>query len=195
MPAELSSDPGFGLLLVPQAPMIRTIFLKEGGKQKLFFPHTLFCLFYFKDPDFRLKRLHVTFSKIPFTGQESDAFYGLPVRNHDGCFATCFYDWPSDKDEEKFIHKVIGQYWASPFGEYNDWASWWSERYAALKPEFLKEWLKATEEQNYDWIFDQDFLQADHHVDLEKLIKANKTHVTGGVKFLNLPKPKIEFNF
>lgn len=198
MPAEASSAEGHGLLLVPQPPMVRTIFFAEGGKRQLVFPHTLFGLFYFRNNNFQyqLKRLHVIFGQTPFTGDRDEKLYGLPLRNHDGAFATCFYQWDGEQTAEKFAHLIINQYWMSPYAEYHDWASWWTNRYQALNPTFSKEWADATASKNYKWIFEQQLLQPDHHVTLGRLLDANKAHTKkGGVEVLNLEVPKVEMVF
>jgi hypothetical protein len=196
MPAESSRNTGHGLILVPQPPSVRTIFFAEGGKKRLIFPYTLFGMFYFRTPQhqYLLKRLHVIFGQEPFTGKEDEKLYGLPVRNHDGAFATCFYHWPGEQTAEKFAHLIINQYWMSPYAEYNDWASWWTQRYTALNPTFAAQWDEATKAKNYRWILEQEFLQPDHHVTLGKLLEANKSHyAAGGIEVVNLVPPKVEF--
>lgn len=198
MPAEASAAEGYGLLLVPEPPMVRTIFFAEGGKQRLVFPYTMFGLFYFRNANFQysLKRLHVMFSQTPFTGEREDKLYGLPLRNHDGAFATCFYQWDGEQTAEKFAHLIINQYWMSPYAEYHDWASWWTGRYQALNPTFAKEWADASARKDYQWIFDQTLLQPDHHVTLGRLLDANKAHTKqGGVEVLQLDVPKTEIKF
>lgn len=199
MPAEASSAVGHGLLLIPQPPMVRTIFFAEGGKRRLVFPYTLFGMFYWKNPDhlpdkpFALKRLHVMFGQEPFTGDEKQKLYGLPLRNHDGAFATCFYQWDGEQTAEKFAHLIINQYWMSPYAEYNDWASWWTNRYTSLNPQFINEWAAATDRKDYKWIFETPMLQPDHHVSIGKLLEANKSHIkAGGVEVVNLEVPKVE---
>ena len=120
MPAESSNAQGYGLVLVPQPPMVRTIFFSEGGGRQLAFPYTLFGLFYFRTSEYQynLKRLHVIFGQKPFTGTDlTEEFFGLPLRNHDGAFATCFYQWDVEQTAEKFAEKIIGQYWMSPYAE------------------------------------------------------------------------------
>lgn len=195
MPAESSSATGYGLVLVPQPPMVRTIFFVEGGKQQLVFPFTLFGLFYFRTPDFKyhLKRLHVMFGQKPFTGLDpTEEVYGLPLRNHDGAFATCFYQWDVEQTAEKFAEKIIGQYWMSPYAEYNDWASWWTKRYNANNKAFHAKWVQATKEKNYKFIFEEPLLKADYIVTLGKLLDANKSHYAqGGIEVVNL-RPNME---
>lgn len=195
MPAESSNAQGYGLLLVPQPPMVRTIFFAEGGGRQLAFPHTLFGLFYFRTPqyNFHLKRLHVIFGQKPFTGTDpTEEFFGLPLRNHDGAFATCFYDWAGEQTAEKFAEKVISQYWMSPYAEHHDWASWWTNRYAALDPEFLNRWKAATDEKDYEFALREPLLKADHHVNLGKLLEANRSHYSeGGVEVITLG-PKLD---
>jgi len=195
MPAESSNAQGYGLVLVPQPPMVRTIFFAEGGKRQLSFPYTLFGLFYFRTPEYKyhLKRLHVIFGQKPFTGTDlTEEFFGLPLRNHDGAFATCFYQWDVEQTAEKFAEKIIGQYWMSPYAEYNDWASWWTNRYGALNPNFLKQWQEATDKKDYDFIMNEPLLKADHHVNLGKLLEANKSHYSqGGIEVVTLG-PKLD---
>lgn len=195
MPAEFSSDKGYGLVLVPQPPLVRTIFFHEGGKQQLSFPHTLFGLFYFRTPDYKyhLKRLHVIFGQKPFTGTDlNEEFFGLPLRNHDGAFATCFYQWDTEQTAEKFAEKIIGQYWMSPYAEYDDWASWWTKRYNALDPDFSKRWKEATNNKDYNFIMNEPLLKADHHVNLGKLLEANRSHYEqGGIEIVTLA-PKLD---
>jgi hypothetical protein len=195
MPAELNSNTGYGLVLAPQPPMVRTIFLHEGGSYQLSFPHTLFALFYFRTEEhkYQLKRLHVIFGQKPFTGTDlTEEFFGLPLRNHDGAFATCFYQWDTEETAEKFAQKIIGQYWMSPYAEYNDWASWWTKRYNSLNSSFLDKWKKATAEGDYDFIMREPLLKADHHVNLGKLLQANKSHYAqGGIEIVSL-SPKLD---
>jgi len=200
MPAEFSNETGHGLLLIPQPPMVRTIFYDNGNKLRLVFPYALFGLFYWKNPQhlpdksFALKRLHVMFGQQPFTGAEDQKLYGLPLRNHDGAYATCFYKWDGEETEEKFARLIINQYWMSPYAEYHDWASWWTQRYAALNPQFFDEWVAATERKDYKWILEQQLLQAEHHVTVGKLLEANKSHVNAeGVRVVQLITPKVEF--
>ena len=189
MPAELSDATGHGLVLVPQPPMVRTIFFAEGGKQQLIFPYTLFGLFYFRTPQhqYQLKRLHVIFGQKPFTGVDpEEKFYGLPLRNHDGAFATCFYQWDTEQTAQKFAEKIIGQYWMSPYAEYNDWASWWTRRYHSHNPTFLNQWKQATKEKNYKFIFEEPLLQADYIVNLGKLLEASH-YAAGGIEVVTMP--------
>ena len=195
MPAESSSATGYGLVLVPQPPVMRTIFFAEDGAQpkkgqQLAFPHTLFALFYFRTAQhqYHLKRLHVIFGQKPFTGTDpTEKLYGLPLRNHDGAFATCFYQWDTEQTAQKFAEKIIGQYWMSPYAEYNDWASWWSKRYSDQNPTFLPRWIEASKEKNYDFILEEPLLQADFMVNLGKLLDANKLHyAAGGIEVVSL---------
>lgn len=205
MPAEASSETGYGLLLVPQPPNVRTILFANSvtdkiEKKRLVFPYVLFGLFYWKNPPhlaqpFALKRLHVMFGQEPFTGDLSQKLYGLPLRNHDQTFATCLYRWDGEQTAEKFAQKIINQYWTSPFAEYNDWASWWTKRYNSLNPQFFAEWEAATNRKDYKWIFETQLLQPDHHVNIGKLLEANKSHIkAGGVTVLNLEVPKVSWD-
>lgn len=190
MPAELSANKGYGLVLCPQPPLVRTIFFAEGGKQQLVFPFTLFGLFYFRTEQhkYQLKRLHVMFGQKPFTGLDpTEEVFGLPLRNHDGAFATCFYQWDVEQTAEKFAEKIIGQYWQSPYAEYHDWASWWTRRYASHNPTYHQQWVQATKEKNYKFVFEQPLLKADYIVTLGKLLDANKSHYEqGGIEVVNL---------
>lgn len=188
MPAESSPATGSGVILCTQPPMIRTIFLREGGSMQLAFPHVLYALFYFQTEahPFQLKKLNVMWGQQPFACDPTEKVYGLPIRNHDGAFATCFYQWPSAKTAEEFIEKVVGQYWLSPFGEYEDWASFWSRRYKAKNPKFLAEWTQATKDKNYNYAMEKVLLQADYVVTLGKLLETNKSHyATSGVQIMN----------
>jgi len=54
MPAESSNSQGYGLVLVPQPPMVRTIFFAEGGKRQLSFPYTLFAITEFTEGKYYL---------------------------------------------------------------------------------------------------------------------------------------------
>lgn len=190
MPAELSANKGYGLVLCPQPPLVRTIFFAEGGKQQLVFPFTLFGLFYFRTEQhkYQLKRLHVMFGQKPFTGLDpTEEVFGLPLRNHDGAFATCFYQWDVEQTAEKFAEKIIGQYWQSPYAEYHDWASWWTRRYTSHNPTYHQQWVQATKEKNYKFVFEQPLLKADYIVTLGKLLDANKSHYEqGGIEVVNL---------
>lgn len=195
MPAELSAAQGHGLVLVPQPPLLRTLFFTDKKPTMLVFPYTLFGLFYFRTEQhqYQLKRLHVIFGQQPFTGLDpTEKFYGLPLRNHDGAFATCFYQWDTEQTAEKFAEKIIGQYWMSPYAEYNDWASWWTQRYKSQDPGFLKRWEAATKAKDYKFIFNEPLLQADYIVTLGKLLEANKSHYAkGGIEVVNL-KPNYD---
>lgn len=190
MPAEASSNKGYGLVLVPQSPIVRTIFFKEGGSCRLSFPYSLFALFYFRTSSlpYSLKRLHVIFGQKPFTGTDlTEEFFGLPIRNHDGAFATCFYEWSGEQTAVKFAQKIIGQYWMSPFAEYEDWASWWTKRYNSSDPTFLNRWKEATAKKDYDFIMKEPLLKPDHHVNLGKLLAANKSHYDeGGIEIVSI---------
>lgn len=195
MPAESSSATGYGLLLVPQPPAVRTIFMKEGGSKRLAFPHTLFGLFYFRSEkvQFHLKRLHVMFGQQPFTGDRTEKVFGLPLRNHDGAFATCFYHWDTEQTAEKFAKKIIGQYWMSPYAEYNDWASWWTKKYNSGNPSFLSRWEQATKDGDYDFAMRESLLQSDYTVNIGKLLDANKMHyAAGGVEILSWAREEIK---
>ena len=131
------------------------------------------------------------FGQQPFTGLDpAEKVYGLPLRNHDGAFATCFYQWDTEQTAEKFAEKIIGQYWMSPYAD--DWASWWSRRYASHNSSFLGQWGKATKEKNYKFIFEEPLLQADYIVTLGKLLEANKSHYeAGGIEVVTLA-PNLE---
>lgn len=193
MPAEYSSDQGYGVLLVPQPPQIRTIFYGDSytNRKRLMFPHTLFVLFYFKTPQnyYHLKSLHVAFGQTPFTGEPTDKLFGLPLHNHNEAFATCLYQWGQAETADEFIKKIIGEYWMGPFIETNDWASYWSILYKRDAPEFLKEWTKATKENNLNFIMDTPLLQAEYMVDLGKLLNSKKSHFEkGGIEILSLSK-------
>lgn len=195
MPAESSSEQGYGLVLATQLPTVRTIFYHEGNKRQLAFPHVLFGLFYFrsKSHQYHLKRLHVTFGQKPFTCNDlTEEFFGLPLRNHDGAFATCFYEWHAEETAQKFAEKIIAQYWMSPYAEHNDWASFWTRRYQSLNPEFLKRWEQATDDKDYEFTLREPLLKADHHVNLGKLLEANKSHYAqGGIEVVTLG-PKLD---
>ena len=190
MPAEASDKKGYGLVLVPQPPMVRTIFFSEGGSCQLSFPYSLFALFYFRTLElpYSLKRLHVIFGQKPFTGTDlTEEFFGLPLRNHDGAFATCFYQWDGEQTAEKFAEKIIGQYWQSPYAEYNDWASWWTKKYHSGDRDFLSRWKEATAKKDYNFIMNEPLLKADHHVNLGKLLAANKSHYSeGGIEVVSM---------
>lgn len=189
MPAESSPATGSGVILCTQPPMIRTIFLREGGSMQLAFPHVLYALFYFQTEahPFQLKKLNVMWGQQPFACDPTEKVYGLPIRNHDGAFATCFYQWDTEQTAQKFAEKIIGQYWMSPYAEYNDWASWWSKRYSDQNPTFLPRWIEASKEKNYDFILEEPLLQADFMVNLGKLLDANKLHyAAGGIEVVSL---------
>lgn len=193
MPAESSSATGTGVILYSQPPMLRTIMLVNQSSGnidyvQLAFPHVLYGLFYFRTErhPFMLKKLNVMFGPEPFTGAETDKVYGLPLRNHDGAFATCFYNWPTSNTEEEFVETVVNQYWGSPFIETNDWASFWSRRYASKNPQFLPEWIQATKDKKYEYALENPMLASDYVVSVGKLIEANKANVaTDGVKIKN----------
>lgn len=200
MPADNGMQ-GHGLILVPQAPSVRTIFMGDRGGERfdrvsLFFPHSLFCIFYSENNknNLQLKRCHVTFSKVPFTGKDStEKFFGLPLRNHEEAHGICFYNWPDAKNVKDLAKLVINQYWSSPYMEYNDNFSYWNKSY---KKTFFTEWKKNTKEQNYDWIYQQDWLQAPYVVDLNKLLEANKSQYSkNGITVLELERPQVNLDF
>jgi hypothetical protein len=83
------------------------------------------------------------------------------------------------------IEKTIQQYWTSPFAEYNDWASAWTNKYINRHPTFLKEWIKQTKNKNFDWIFNKDFIAPDYVVNIQKLLEVNKSYIAKlGVKVI-----------
>ena len=163
-------------ILLPQAAQLRTLLIGENDSKvvreyrPLFLPPALFNIICDKTNEggYHLAGLNFCFTREPLATPDLDTqIYGLPILNTDGGYNTCLYEWPTDKNKEAFIKKVINLYWSSIFVDYRDDFSYWVGNYTH---EFLKNWIQATKQQNYGWIFEQTWRQTSFQVDIRRLL-------------------------